>query len=34
MVKAKVYFTEEISAAALQKIYQALGVQLRGKVAV
>ena len=34
MEKAKVYFTPEISAAALQQIYQALGVQLKGKVAV
>jgi len=32
--KAKVYFTEEITPEALQKIYHALGVTLRGKVAV
>lgn len=34
MKKSKVYFTEDISAEALQKIYHALGVSLRGKVAV
>ena len=34
MEKAKVYFTKEISPAALERIYQALGTQLRGKVAV
>jgi len=34
MEKAKVYFTEEITPEALQKIYHALGVTLRGKVAV
>ena len=34
MEKATVYFTREISAQALQKIYHALGVTLKGKVAV
>ena len=34
MEKAKVYFTEEITPASLQKIYHALGVSLKGKVAV
>lgn len=34
MAKAKVYFTPEITPAALQRIYAALGVQLWGKVAV
>lgn len=34
MEKAKVYFTEEITPEALQKIYHALGVSLKGKVAV
>lgn len=34
MEKAKVYFTEEISSESLRKIYHALGVELRGKVAV
>ena len=34
MEKAKVYFTEEITPEALQKIYRALGVSLKGKVAV
>ena len=34
MEKAKVFFTEEISADALQKIYHALGVTLKDKVAV
>lgn len=34
MKQAKVYFTEEISAEALQKIYHAMGAELRGKVAV
>ena len=34
MEKAKVYFTEELTAEALQKIYHALGVSLKGKVAV
>ena len=34
MEKAKVYFTPEITAASLQKIYEALGVTLRGRVAV
>ena len=34
MEKAKVFFTEELTADALQKIYRALGVSLPGKVAV
>ncbi len=34
MEKAKVYFTEEISSDALQKIYHALNKELKGKVAV
>ena len=34
MEKAKVYFTEEITPEALQRIYHALGVSLKGKVAV
>jgi uncharacterized Fe-S center protein len=34
MAKAKVYFTKDISAGGLAKIYQALGVALKGKVAV
>mgnify|MGYP001125002596 CR=1 FL=1 len=34
MEKATVYFTEEITPEALQKIYRALGVSLKGKVAV
>ena len=34
MEKAKVYFTEEITPESLQKIYHALGVTLKGKVAV
>lgn len=34
MQKAKVYFTTEITAESLQKIYHALGVTLPGKVAV
>lgn len=34
MQKAKVYFTTEITAESLQKIYRALGVTLPGKVAV
>jgi len=34
MEKATVYFTEELTAEALQKIYHALGVSLKGKVAV
>lgn len=34
MEKAKVFFTEEISAQSLQRIYHALGVPLKGKVAV
>ena len=34
MKKATVYFTEEITPEALQKIYRALGVSLKGKVAV
>ena len=34
MEKAKVYFTQEITAESLQRIYHALGVTLKGKVAV
>lgn len=34
MEQSKVYFTPEITADALKRIYHALGVQLRGKVAV
>lgn len=34
MEKATVYFTKEITADSLQRIYQALGVTLKGKVAV
>lgn len=34
MEKSKVYFTEEISAESLQRIYHAMGVELKGKVAV
>ncbi len=34
MEKAKVYFTKEITPEALQKIYHALGVSLKDKVAV
>ena len=34
MEKAKVYFTTEITAESLQKIYNALGVTLKGKTAV
>jgi hypothetical protein len=34
MEKAKVYFTTEITPASLQKMYHALGVELKGKVAV
>ena len=34
MEQAKVYFTEEITPEALQRIYHALGVSLKGKVAV
>ena len=33
-MKAKVYFTPEITAASLIKIYEALGRKLHGKVAV
>ncbi len=33
-MKAKVFFTEEITAESLNKIYDALGVPLKGKVAV
>lgn len=33
-MKAKVYFTKDISAAGLEKVYNALGVSLSGKVAV
>lgn len=34
MEKAKVYFTKEMNSEALIKIYEALGVELKGKVAV
>ncbi|MDE7431948.1 MAG: DUF362 domain-containing protein [Lachnospiraceae bacterium] len=34
MEKAKVYFTKEITPESLKKIYHALGVELKGKVAV
>lgn len=34
MTKAKVYFTKDISSEGLQKIYDVLGVELKGKVAV
>lgn len=34
MEKATVYFTKDISAESLQRIYHALGVSLKGKVAV
>ena len=34
MARSTVYFTEEITPEALQKIYHALGAELRGKVAV
>ena len=34
MEKAKVYFTPDLTPEALQKIYHALGVELKGKVAV
>ena len=34
MEQAKVYFTKNITAESLQKIYHALGVTLKGKVAV
>ena len=34
MPKSKVYFTREISPAALLKVYRALGVKLAGKVGV
>ncbi len=34
MDKAKVYFTKEISPESLQKIYEALGVKLTGKIGV
>lgn len=34
MSKAKVYFTKEITPQSLQKMYHALGVELKGKVAV
>ena len=32
MEKAKVYFTKEITPASLIRIYQALGVRLKGRV--
>lgn len=34
MSKAKVYFTEEITPQSLQRIYHALGTELKGRVAV
>ena len=34
MEKAKVYFTKEVSPDALVKMYEVLGVELSGKVAV
>ncbi|MDO4261805.1 MAG: DUF362 domain-containing protein [Eubacteriales bacterium] len=34
MSKAKVYFTEEITPESLQRIYHALGAELKGRVAV
>ena len=34
MEKAKVYFTSEVSPESVVKIYEALGVELPGKVAV
>ena len=34
MEKSKVYFTKEITPESLQKIYEALGVELKGKVGV
>ena len=34
MEKSKVYFTKEITPESLQKIYKALGVELKGKVGV
>lgn len=34
MAKSKVYFTRELSSAALVRVYEALGVDLPGKVAV
>lgn len=34
MEKAKVYFTKEISPESLVRIYEALGVELKGNVAV
>lgn len=34
MEKVKVYFTEQITAEALLNIYRALGVSLKGKVAI
>ena len=34
MAKSKVYFTKDLSDAGLRKIYKALGVNLKGKVAV
>ena len=34
MEKSKVYFTKEITPDSLVKIYQALGVELKGKVGV
>ena len=33
-MKSKVYFTKDISSEGLQKIYDALGIELKGKVAV
>ena len=34
MEKSKVYFTKEITPESLIKIYNAMGVNLKGKVAV
>lgn len=34
MTKSKVYFTKEITPESLIKIYEALGVELKGKVGV
>lgn len=34
MTKSKVYFTKEITPQAMIKMYQALGIELPGKVAV
>lgn len=34
MEKSKVYFTKEITGASLIKIYESMGVELQGKIAV